>query len=122
MESSEDSKYNSQTRSKPLIEEPLEFELKNLPSHLECAFLESSSKLPVIITSDLDGRQKDNLLEMPKWHKKAIVWKIAYTQGISPSFCTDKSLMEHYVLPSVQPHRILNLNMKEVAKAEVKSC
>ncbi|GKB07731.1 reverse transcriptase domain-containing protein [Tanacetum coccineum] len=37
------------TKAKPSIEEPPELELKDLPSHLEYAYLEENDKLPVII-------------------------------------------------------------------------
>ncbi|GKC45492.1 reverse transcriptase domain-containing protein [Tanacetum coccineum] len=40
------------TKGKPLIEEPPELELKDLPSHLEYAYLEENDKLPVIIAKD----------------------------------------------------------------------
>ncbi|GKB67077.1 hypothetical protein Tco_0928489 [Tanacetum coccineum] len=36
------------TKAKPSIEEPLELELKDLPSHLEYAYLEGTDKLPVL--------------------------------------------------------------------------
>nr|GEW19190.1 reverse transcriptase domain-containing protein [Tanacetum cinerariifolium] len=38
---------------KSSIDEPIEVELKDLPPHLEYAFLEGDDKLPVIITKDL---------------------------------------------------------------------
>nr|GEU31881.1 DNA-directed DNA polymerase [Tanacetum cinerariifolium] len=38
---------------KPSIEEPPELKLKDLPSHLEYAFLEGTDKLPVIISKEL---------------------------------------------------------------------
>ncbi|GKA78936.1 reverse transcriptase domain-containing protein [Tanacetum coccineum] len=38
------------TITKPSIEEPPELELKDLPSHLEYAFLEGTEKLPIIIS------------------------------------------------------------------------
>nr|GEU42345.1 reverse transcriptase domain-containing protein [Tanacetum cinerariifolium] len=38
---------------KSSIDEPLEVELKDLPSHLEYAFLEGDDKLPVVIAKDL---------------------------------------------------------------------
>ncbi|GKA74374.1 reverse transcriptase domain-containing protein, partial [Tanacetum coccineum] len=38
------------TKAKPSIEEPPELELKDLPSHLEYAYLEENDKLPVIIS------------------------------------------------------------------------
>ncbi|GJV95371.1 hypothetical protein Tco_1546948 [Tanacetum coccineum] len=39
--------------AKSSINEPLEVELKDLPPHLEYAFLEANNKLPVIIAKDL---------------------------------------------------------------------
>nr|GEU88310.1 DNA-directed DNA polymerase [Tanacetum cinerariifolium] len=48
-----DLKQAEETKEKYSIEEPPELELKELPSHLEYAFLEESDKLPVIIAKDL---------------------------------------------------------------------
>ncbi|GKC60219.1 hypothetical protein Tco_1087817 [Tanacetum coccineum] len=44
-----DLKQSKVTEAKSSIEEPPELELKDLPSHLEYAFLEENDKLPVII-------------------------------------------------------------------------
>ncbi|GJZ98995.1 reverse transcriptase domain-containing protein [Tanacetum coccineum] len=44
--------------TKPLIEEPPELELKDLPSNLEYSFLEGTDKLPVIIAKDLKEEEK----------------------------------------------------------------
>ncbi|GJX79683.1 reverse transcriptase domain-containing protein [Tanacetum coccineum] len=52
------------TMTKPSIEEPPELELKDLPSHLKCAFLEGIDKLPVIISKELKDEEKDTLLKM----------------------------------------------------------
>ncbi|GKF67396.1 hypothetical protein Tco_0197075, partial [Tanacetum coccineum] len=43
---------------KSSIDDPLELELKDLPSHLEYAFLEGTDKLPVIIAKDLKEYEK----------------------------------------------------------------
>ena len=104
---------------KPSIEEPPVLELKQLPEYLEYAFLEEDSKLPVIIASGLSTAQKDKLLKVLKEHKRAIAWKISDIQGISPSFCTHKILLEEDFKPVVQPQRRLNPNMKDVVKKEV---
>nr|GEZ61095.1 DNA-directed DNA polymerase [Tanacetum cinerariifolium] len=48
-----DLKLAEESKAKSSVEEPLELELKELPSHLEYAFLEDSNKLPVIIAKDL---------------------------------------------------------------------
>nr|GEY18380.1 reverse transcriptase domain-containing protein [Tanacetum cinerariifolium] len=46
----EDLKQVDVTMTKPSIEEPPELELKDLPPHLEYAFLEGTNKLPIIIS------------------------------------------------------------------------
>ncbi|XP_076891619.1 uncharacterized protein LOC143543100 [Bidens hawaiensis] len=106
-------------KSKPSIEEPLALELKELPKHIEYAFLEKDSQLSVIITSHLSKEEKDELLKVLKNHKKAIAWKIMDIKGISPSFCTHKILMEEEYKPVVQHQRRLNPNMQDVVKKEV---
>ncbi|GJS55483.1 hypothetical protein Tco_0628845 [Tanacetum coccineum] len=45
------------------IDDPSELELKDLPSHLEYAFLEGTDKLPVIIAKDLKEDEKVRLLK-----------------------------------------------------------
>nr|GEU75231.1 ribonuclease H-like domain-containing protein [Tanacetum cinerariifolium] len=67
-----DLKQVEETKAKSSIEEPLEFELKELPSHLEYAFLEETDKLPVIIAKDLKDDEKEALLKVLKSHKRAI--------------------------------------------------
>nr|GEV38598.1 reverse transcriptase domain-containing protein [Tanacetum cinerariifolium] len=47
-----DLKQAKETKAKSSIEEPSELELKELPSHLEYAFLKETDKLPVIIAKD----------------------------------------------------------------------
>nr|GEV18663.1 reverse transcriptase domain-containing protein [Tanacetum cinerariifolium] len=54
---------------KSSIDEPPEFELKDLPPHLEYAFLEGDDKLPVIITKDLSVEEKTTLIIVLKSHK-----------------------------------------------------
>ncbi|GJT35583.1 reverse transcriptase domain-containing protein [Tanacetum coccineum] len=48
---------------KSLIDEPLEVELKDLPPHLEYAFLEGDEKLPIIIAKDLSVEEKAALIK-----------------------------------------------------------
>ncbi|GKF65213.1 hypothetical protein Tco_0191730, partial [Tanacetum coccineum] len=43
---------NDTKKIKSSIDDPPDLELKDLPSHLEYAFLEGTSKLPVIIAND----------------------------------------------------------------------
>nr|GEZ09894.1 DNA-directed DNA polymerase [Tanacetum cinerariifolium] len=60
------------------VDEPPEVELKDLPPHLEYAFLESDDKLPVIIAKDLCMEEKTALITVLKSHKRAIAWKFSY--------------------------------------------
>ncbi|GKC55252.1 reverse transcriptase domain-containing protein [Tanacetum coccineum] len=48
---------------KSSVDEPPELELKDLPSHLEYAFLEGTNKLPVIISKNLKDEEKERLIK-----------------------------------------------------------
>ncbi|GJY17017.1 reverse transcriptase domain-containing protein [Tanacetum coccineum] len=104
---------------KSSIDDPLELELKDLPSHLEYAFSEGTNKLPVIISKELKDEEKAALLKVLKSHKRAIAWKISNIKGIDPSFCTHKILMEDDFKPAIQHQRRVNPKIHEVIKKEV---
>nr|GEV21325.1 reverse transcriptase domain-containing protein [Tanacetum cinerariifolium] len=72
-----DLKEAEETKAKSSIAEPLELKLKELPSHLEYAFLKETDKLHVIIAKDLKDVEKEALLKVLKSHKWAIAWKIS---------------------------------------------
>nr|GEX50126.1 hypothetical protein [Tanacetum cinerariifolium] len=57
---------------KSSIDEHPEVELKDLPLHLEYAFLEGDNKLPVIIAKELGDEEKSALIKVLKSHKRAI--------------------------------------------------
>ncbi|GJW62476.1 reverse transcriptase domain-containing protein [Tanacetum coccineum] len=107
------------TKIKSSIEEPLELELKDLPSHLEYAYLEGTNKLPVIIAKGLKDDEKEALLKVLKSYKRAIAWKITDIKGIDPRFCTHQILMEEVYKPTVQSQRRVNPKIHEVIKKEV---
>ncbi|GKF68971.1 hypothetical protein Tco_0198650 [Tanacetum coccineum] len=79
---------------KSSCEDPSDLELKDLPSHIEYAFLEGNDKLPIIIAKNLKDEDKTALIKVLKSHKHAIAWKISDIKGIDPQFCTHKILME----------------------------
>nr|GEV39454.1 reverse transcriptase domain-containing protein [Tanacetum cinerariifolium] len=84
---------NDETKTiKSSTEDPPELELKDLPPHFEYAFLEGTSKLPVIISKDLKREEKDQLI---------------------------KILMEDDFKPTVQHQRRINPKIHKVFKAEV---
>ncbi|GJU46386.1 putative nucleotidyltransferase, ribonuclease H [Tanacetum coccineum] len=93
--------------------------LKELPSHLEYAFLNNNQEFLVIISSLLNTQEKESLLKVLTQHKAALAWKVADIKGISPSFCTYKILMEDNFKPVVQPQRRLNPKVQDVVKAEI---
>nr|GEW40732.1 reverse transcriptase domain-containing protein [Tanacetum cinerariifolium] len=90
---------------KSSIEEPPEVKLKDLPHHLEYAFMEGDNKLPVIIVKELRSEEKAALIKVLKSHKRAIAWKLFDIQGIYPEFYTHKILMEEDYKPAVQHQR-----------------
>nr|GEV46928.1 reverse transcriptase domain-containing protein [Tanacetum cinerariifolium] len=104
---------------KSLVDEPPAVELKDLPPHLEYAFLEGDDKLPVIIAKDLSVEDKTALITVLKSHKRAIAWKLSDIKGINPEFCTHKILMEEDFEPAVQHQRRVNPKIHDVIKQEV---
>ncbi|GJR34387.1 reverse transcriptase domain-containing protein [Tanacetum coccineum] len=96
-----------------------EVELKELPPHLEYAFLEENNKLPVIISKDLSQEEKTSLIHVLKNRKQAIAWKLSDIRGIDPEFCSHKILLEDDYQPSVQHQRRVNPKIHDVIKKEV---
>ncbi|GKA60459.1 reverse transcriptase domain-containing protein [Tanacetum coccineum] len=100
-----DLKQSELTTAKSSIEEPSKLELKDLPSHLEYAFLEENDKLPVIIAKGLKNDEKDVILKVrrvnPKIHeviKKEVlklldagmIYPISDSPWVSPVHCVPK--------------------------------
>nr|GEX17123.1 reverse transcriptase domain-containing protein [Tanacetum cinerariifolium] len=106
-------------KAKSSIEEPPELKLKEIPSHLEYAYLEGVDKLPVIIAKDLKVDEKKALLKFLKSHKRAIAWKITDIKGIDPRFCIHKILIEEDYKPVVQSQRWVSPKIHKVIKKEV---
>ncbi|GJZ46456.1 reverse transcriptase domain-containing protein [Tanacetum coccineum] len=102
---------------KSSIDEPPEVELKDLPPHLEYAFLDETSS--VIIAKDLSVEEKAALIKVLKSHKRAIAWKLSDIKGINPEFCTHKILIEEDYKPAVQHQRRVNPKIHDVIKKEV---
>ncbi|GJY82699.1 hypothetical protein Tco_0496075 [Tanacetum coccineum] len=110
---------------KSSVDEPLEVELKDLPPHLEYAFLEGDNKLPVIIAKDLSVEEKAALIKVLKSHKRAIAWKLSDIKDMMRSRCEDTNLClnwekSHFMVKEgiVLGHKI-SKNRIEVDKAKV---
>ena len=67
--------------------------LKEFPSQLKYAYLESPKRKPVIISAILSDVEEQRLLEFLKKHKESIAWSIEELKGISPSICMHKILL-----------------------------
>nr|GEU99282.1 reverse transcriptase domain-containing protein [Tanacetum cinerariifolium] len=73
------------------IDEHPKLELKELPSHLEYAYLEGTDKLLVIIAKGLKDDEKEALLKVLNSHKRAIAWKISDIKSVgNPVHCVPK--------------------------------
>ncbi|GJU24569.1 reverse transcriptase domain-containing protein, partial [Tanacetum coccineum] len=99
---------------KSSIDDPPELELKDLPSHLEYAFLEGTNKLPVIIAKNIKDDEKARLLKddfkpavqhqrrvNPKIHEvikkeviklldAGLIYSISGSPWVSPVHCVPK--------------------------------
>nr|GFA87752.1 hypothetical protein [Tanacetum cinerariifolium] len=106
---------------KSSVDEHPKVELKDLPPHLEYAFLEGDNKLPVIIAiaKELGDEEKSALIKVLKSHKRAIAWKLSDIQGINLEFSTHETLMEEDYKPAVQHQRRVNPKIHDVIKKEV---
>nr|GEW97097.1 reverse transcriptase domain-containing protein [Tanacetum cinerariifolium] len=98
------------------IDEPPVVEIKDLPPHLEYAFLEGDDKLPVIIAKDLKDEEKTALIIVLKSHKQALAWQLSDIKGINPKFYTHKIPMEDDFKPAVQHQRRVNPKIHETLK------
>nr|GFA43892.1 reverse transcriptase domain-containing protein [Tanacetum cinerariifolium] len=75
-------------------DEPPKVELKELPPHLEYAFLGENEEWPIIIVKDLNVNEKSALINVLKSRKKAIAWKLTDIRGIDLELCSHKILLE----------------------------
>ncbi|GJZ78810.1 reverse transcriptase domain-containing protein [Tanacetum coccineum] len=93
--------------------------LKDLPHHLEYAYLHGNKSFPIIIPSKLSEKEKMLLLQVLEKRKGAIAWKMSNNKGISLSFCTHKILMGDDFKPVIQPQRRLNPKVQDVVKNKI---
>ncbi|KAG9453713.1 hypothetical protein H6P81_006617 [Aristolochia fimbriata] len=117
-ESKEELAAEIQEKGAPEAPKP---ELKPLPSNLKYMFLEKNDK-PVIISSCLTGLEEKMLIEVLSKHKKAIGWSLSDIEGISPTICTHRILMEDNYKPSIQPQRRLNPTLQEHLELVLERC
>jgi len=79
---------NNRPKEKPKVE------LKTLLAHLKYVFLEDNETKPVIISSSLQKKEEDQLVQILKSRRAVIGWHISDLKGIIPSYCMHKINME----------------------------
>ena len=62
---------------------------------------------------------EENLLRVLQDHKNVIEWSLADLNGIYPSMCMHRILLEDGHKPSIEAHRRINPTMNEVVRKEV---
>ena len=75
------------------MDEPT-LDLKALPSTLKYAFLDEEKAKPVIISSTLDIKQEEKLLEVLRKNEEAIGWTLMDLKGLDPLLCTHCIFLE----------------------------
>nr|GEY19345.1 reverse transcriptase domain-containing protein [Tanacetum cinerariifolium] len=99
-------------------EEPPEVELKDLPPHLEYAFLEGDDKLPIIIAKDLSVEEKATLIKVLKLHKRAIAWKLSDIKVTGWQVCIDYRKLNKATQKDHFPLPFMDQMLKRLARNE----
>ena len=86
------------------MEEPT-LELKTFASTLKYAFLDKEKAKPVIISSKLDMKQEEKLLEVLRKNEEVIGWTLTDLKGLDPSLCTHRIFLEDESRPVTEAQR-----------------
>ena len=100
------------------MDEP-SLDLKALPSTLKYAFLDEEKAKPVFISSTLDIKQEEKLLEVLRKNEEAIGWTLTDLKGLDPSLCTHRIFLEDKSRPVREAQRRLNPSVCEAIKEEI---
>ena len=95
----EEARYEELPMDEPTLE------LKTLPSTLKYAFLDEEKAKPIIISSKLDMKQEEQLLEVLRKNKEAIEWTLTDLKGLDPSLCTHRIFLEDESRHIMEAHR-----------------
>nr|GEZ79050.1 reverse transcriptase domain-containing protein [Tanacetum cinerariifolium] len=104
------------------IDEPPEVELKDLPPHLEYAFLEGDNKLPVIIAKALKDEEKSALIKVLKSTNEPSLGNyltfrdlVSHKQSGNPTFSLHKEIASPEVIPEFYDSKGSNSLLEEFA-------
>ena len=95
----EEARYEELPMDEPTLE------LKTLPSTLKYAFLDEEKAKLVIISSKLNMKQEEQLLEVLRKNKEAIGWTLMDLKGLDPSLCTHRIFLEDESRPVREAQR-----------------
>ena len=96
---------DEEARYKDLPMDEPTLELKTLPSTLKYAFLDEEKAKLVIISSKLNMKQEEQLLEVLGKNKEAIGWPLTDLKGLDPSLCTHRIFLEDESRPVREAQR-----------------
>ena len=85
---------NEEARFEELPMDEPTLELKTLPSTLKYAFPDEEKAKLVIISSKLDIKQEEQLLEVLRQNEDAIGWTLTDLKGLDPSLCIHRIFLE----------------------------
>ena len=86
------------------MDEPT-LELKTLTSTLKYAFPDEEKAKPVIISSKLDIKHDEQLLEVLRQNEDAIGWTLMDLKGLDPSLCIHRIFLEDESRPVREAQR-----------------
>ena len=102
----------------PPMDEPT-LDLKTLLSTFKYGFLDEEKAKPVIISSKLDMKHEEQLLEVLRRNEEAIGWTLMDLKGLDPSLCTHRIFLEDESRPVKEAQRRLNPRVWEAVKEEI---
>ena len=94
-------------------------ELKVLPEYLKYAYPGGRETLPVIIASNLTGKQEESLMSILRKHREAIGWTTNDIKGISPAIVYHRSHLNDETTPRRNPPCRLIPVMQDAVKTEI---
>ena len=109
----EEARYEELSMDEPTLE------LKTLPSTLKYAFLDEEKAKTIIISSKLDRKQEEQLLEVLRKNKEANRWTLTDLKGLGPSLCTHRIFLEDESRLFREAQRRLNPRAWEAVKEEI---
>ena len=109
----DEAKFEELPLDKPTLE------LKTLLSTLKFAFPDEEKGKLVIISSQLDKKQEEQLLKVLRRNEDTIVWTLMDIKGLDPALCTHRIFLEDDSRPTREAQRRLNMKVWEVMKEEI---